>query len=105
MTPSKIGGVPEWAVKRACDLTNRDGSTYSPETIERQGVLCTSIGLAFARYIAEHEEEPIDPMVMEARAALESMSWGVGGDNEGFIDRFVEALAKRGVSLTKEDRP
>ena len=70
-TPSKIeraeGGVPEWAVKRACELTNLDGSTYSPETIERQGVLCTSIGLAFARYIADHEEEPVEPLLIEAR--------------------------------------
>src|SRR5690606_41335717 len=54
-----VGGmsdIPEWAEKRATDLTSeamKDGS-WLP--------IGGHASAAFARYIAEHEEPPVDPL-------------------------------------------
>lgn len=44
--------VPEWAVKRVRDLTTDIGYTWLD---------------AFARYVAAHEDEPVDPVILKAR--------------------------------------
>jgi len=57
MTPSKIeGGVPEWALKRVQELSAPLSNDPDFEINERFPTV-----IAFARYIAEHEEEPVDP--------------------------------------------
>lgn len=56
-----MSDIPEWAVKRANDLTSeamKDGS-WLP--------IGGHASAAFARYIAEHEEPPVDPLLIEAR--------------------------------------
>ena len=73
MTPSKIeraeGGVPEWAIARAKSLRN--------EGFERGDKTYTDV---FARYIAEHEEEPVDPLLIEAREVVANYA----SDNKGY---------------------
>ena len=56
--------IPTWAAQRACDLANAENAMgiYKPE-IDVPG----SCGItALARYIAEHEQEPVDMLRKEA---------------------------------------
>ncbi|MXO67759.1 hypothetical protein GRI72_02790 [Altererythrobacter marinus] len=60
--------IEQWAAERVCQIVNEDGSTYKPECFLEEGALLSySIGKAFARYIMEHEEPPVDPLLLEAR--------------------------------------
>lgn len=56
--------TPQWALERAAELARElsDTGTYSTACVN-----ATCIGRAFARYIAKHEEKPIDPLLKEAR--------------------------------------
>jgi len=111
-----VGGmsdIPEWAVKRATDLTSeamKDGS-WLP--------IGGHASAAFARYIAEHEEPPVDPLLIEAReiaaAAIEAVpgewsrhppdSYRAGEhDDEPGLKAIVTAL-KRGMELAREEKP
>lgn len=50
--------IPKWAVERAEELAAAEaegGTTWTP------------LADAFARYIAAHEEPPVDPLLVEAR--------------------------------------
>lgn len=55
--------IPEWALKRMCEIVNQDGSTYEPEQFKDSDGWTTSIGEAFAAYIAQHEQPPKDGRV------------------------------------------
>lgn len=68
--------VPEWAVKRAEELSGCD--FYGG---------FGGVGGAFALYIAEHEEAPVDPDVAVVREIL--AAWYVGGN-----DSFSEEVRK-----------
>jgi hypothetical protein len=102
------GDVPEWAIERACELA----SAWSYST-----VLClptdTSVYLhAFARYIAQHEEPPEDPLLTEAKqivCAHYSAGFQVDAINAGswceLEVKFALAGLKRGMELAKERQP
>lgn len=55
--------APQWAIERACALANgarsaeRHSDAFSPSACDRNPSLH-----AFACYIAEHEEPPVDPL-------------------------------------------
>ena len=51
---------PEWAWKRMRDLTAVEVATNARE-------------VAFARYIAAHEEAPVDPLLLEAREIVKAV--------------------------------
>lgn len=110
--------IPEWAFERAAKLTNAvtrcepsDTAIYGQYAVSYIRVLDT--GRAFARYIAEHEKEPVDPLLEEAReiaakgyaddglsiAAQDILSgrW----DKMGLIKTTLTAL-RRGIELAKE---
>lgn len=57
--------IPQWAKERACELANaanpKWGFTVATTAWDNE------FPLAFARYIAEHEEPPVDPLLVEAR--------------------------------------
>lgn len=71
--------VPEWALKRAQELRSKRGFTYLD---------------AFAAYIAEHEQPPIDRKVLCAREAEKEWS-----DN---FNATTEWLAIRAIELYEE---
>lgn len=61
--------IPQWALERAAELANKEGGevgaasdAYTPDELA-----CTYIGRTFARYIAQHEQPPVDPLLIEAR--------------------------------------
>jgi hypothetical protein len=83
--------VPEWAYKRADELMGDYLHPYS----------------AFARYIAEHEEPPVDPLraaMDEAYDEGERYGWSDEANRQNFVDAVRRNLAKRGIGLAcKED--
>lgn len=114
--------VPEWAKNKARNLFSEELGVVGP------GSDTTSIYRhAFARYIVEHEEAPVDPLLIEARemfaerhtvggidlfrgstfckygAANDSIRSG-GYDNHGTMLLLVAAL-KRGMELAKAGTP
>lgn len=83
---------PDWAFKRAQELRNKRGFTHLD---------------AFAAYIAEHEQPPIDRKLLCAREAMargyERQQWGSwleeakkirAGDYDGkpFLQDYVRAI-------------
>lgn len=96
-----MSDIPEWAVKRATDLTSeamRDGS-WLP--------IGGHASAAFARYIAEHEEPPVDPLLIEAREigathCPESADAFRDGLRDGHSSvKAILAALKRGMELGK----
>lgn len=58
---------PEWAIEKALSLS-RTGTTIADVKRHWPG---HSMALAFAAYIAEHEEEPVDPLYEALFAVVE----------------------------------
>lgn len=56
--------LPEWAIQKACRLFNAmsHNRPWDPALNRSNPVV-----VVFAQYNAEHEEEPVDPLVYEAR--------------------------------------
>ena len=50
---------PDWAIERVQEIT---GYYWPTSTVAGH-----AISTAFARYIAKHEEPPVDPLLIEAR--------------------------------------
>jgi hypothetical protein len=71
MTDNNTKDVPEWAKRRACELA---GKPWEPRDIDVQqpSFAGHSAMLAFARYIAKHEEPPVDPLLIEAREIVKA---------------------------------
>lgn len=103
-------GIPEWAFERAVKLTNAIAGleSYTAYTCRAHNV-----GQAFARYIAEHEQPPADPLRIEAREIL-AREYEEGGMPEAaqhtregvwkVVGRVEDILAglRRGIELAKE---
>ena len=81
--------VAEWALERAVDL-------YHCETIFSSDI-AVIYKYALARYITEHEDPPVDPLSVEARALL--AEWP---SEAGFEDFTLKAL-RRGMELARKE--
>ena len=81
MTNAQKGGVPEWAFHRA-DEELGDGVNYRN---------------AFARYIADHEEPPVDPLTKAVDDAwvLLPPEW----TRETFVASVTKTLRDRGIEI------
>jgi hypothetical protein len=89
--------IPEWAAKRAAELSNMDGSHYDPRHFLPKNDYSTSIGKAFARYIAENEEPPVDPVELALREEYPITF----ADGRAAAIRIRFALKKRGLHITE----
>lgn len=56
----------DWAIDKAVELLRKAGSTYYAEYVKPSPDLYPAC-CAFARYIEEHEEPPVDPVLLAAR--------------------------------------
>ncbi len=94
--------IPDWAIERAKDLRDagfqRGDKNYTH---------------TFARYIAEHEEPPVDPLLIEAREIAARRAQAVGeeawsrrylaGEYDGAVGvQCALRGLKRGVELERE---
>ncbi len=61
--------IPMWAKERACELANAEDHRMSPPVAAAWKVSDRGYPTltALARYIATHEQPPIDPLLVEAR--------------------------------------
>ena len=93
---------PEWALKKAVELINAGITPFISS--------CHTAAHNVARYIAEHEEAPVDPDLIEARNILakdsSDASWAAhvrkgGMDGECEMSRTLKAI-KRGRELERK---
>jgi len=80
--------IPEWAKQRACDLWS--------------GFRRPSKFIAFARYIAEHEKAPVDPLLIEAREIVQSYYPEMPSNYTGRRAAIALKANGRGIELGKE---
>lgn len=101
---SKDEEVPDWAWMRAVELANADGSNWEIESFKGW-----SAGKAFAAYIAQHEDEPVDPDLLIAREAAGQVYDDCGcpvfsrqfrDGEQDFLDTICIAL--RAIKLYRE---
>jgi hypothetical protein len=93
--------VPQWAKDRACELANETlGRDYwgGGEDRNRGMGISGNVVIAFARYIAAHEEPPKDPALEATKRALRD---AYGGASPEFVSAFLTSLAFDGFQVTK----
>ena len=85
---------PDWAFKRAQELRNKRGFTHLD---------------AFAAYIAEHEQPPVDRKLLCAREAMAeeaeteaSSSWGARFRSGKFDETYHITVPLRAIELWEE---
>jgi hypothetical protein len=97
--------IPQWAQERAAALANgaRSVARYAPEY--KAGHCAGTPSLyAFARYIAAHEEAPVDPLIKPLAKALgQAFPYTFGTMNPNTRDAdaaaFIHILAGNGLEL------
>lgn len=115
MAPTEdMGAVPDWAKQRACDIINAAdvaGYRHAPENQDWNRLWRG----AFARYIAEHEIDPLLPIAREIVASTQHDPWPespwhleqAAVIRMGHGDRNLTVLAalhglRRGIEIAKE---
>lgn len=106
-----MSDIPEWAVRRAVEMANQTAGYTVQNSHQARLDTLGPYGKSLARYIAEHEEPPVDPLLIEAReiAATNFELAGAGFPEEvraGAWDHktcVIVALAalKRGIEIGK----
>jgi len=97
--------IPKWAKQRACDLVNACRGVHSSKYYPPMANTSTFPTLhVLARYIAEHEEPPVDPLLVEARELCAQFSHYKKGYISGACDAHIEvrialAAIKRGIEM------
>ena len=76
-----MSDIPLWAIERAQDLFHHEQPEITPLQWRK----------AFARYIAAHEEAPVDPLVEALRPSV--------ANAEQFAEVLRRNLAKRGLEI------
>jgi hypothetical protein len=103
---------PDWALSKALKLMEYGGTPI--ETVRKEPSEHYEV-VAFARYIAEHEEPPVDPLLIEAReiasnsrigaGKLGSMIIREGGGDDAEDVQLAYAALRRGMELAKQSEP
>lgn len=85
-----MSDIPEWAKKRAVSIANAEAGFTAWSRVE------SSFGmLAFARYIAAHEEPPVDPV----EAAIIDM---LPNAPQHPLEVVIRAAIVRGMTIARE---
>jgi hypothetical protein len=104
--------IPQWAKERACELANSMKPLSVLWIVE--DIPAASTLTALARYIAAHEEPPVDPLLIEARKLAADIAMERGA-NRDVVDHYETAKAtdpeisrvirvlRRGIELGKSD--
>lgn len=92
--------IPQWAIDRARQLSTvvlREQSPTGevlPGSFDGRNVCAT----AFARYIAEHEEPPVDPLHKEACKLIEDW-YNAPRHGPNICINFALLALKRGIEI------
>lgn len=91
---------PGWALKRTYELAESDPLSL-PDTTQGWARRCDMWRRSFARYIATHEPEPVDPLLIEAaNMASNHAVWDTKDDYKAAKTLALVAL-KRGMELAR----
>ena len=91
--------IPDWAVKRACELLNAENATAARWLwSEHKGHHCIT---AIAKLVMQHEKPPVDPDEEAVNRIFQSTT--IYGDVDEFFLMRPEALA-RAVSQYKQEK-
>lgn len=93
------GPIPQWAKERACELANAESLSVAGRI---WGMTDTAV-VAFARYIAAHEEPPVDPLVEEAQRIADFNRINLSAQPR-VEDALLRAL-RRGMELARATAP
>ncbi len=89
--------IPEWAIERALDAVNAESRDSSLGSQYRQYGYADMVSppvRTLARYIAEHEEPPVDPL-------QECLRETYGAAAPEFVSAFKASLEKRGLKVVE----
>lgn len=104
--------IPQWAFERAAKLVNAEPGRGRGR-YDAAGMAVYDAGRALARYISEHEEPPVDPLVLEMRTIASIPPWGnsvghraqiisSGRGDHYFEAQLILAALRRGIEIGKE---
>ena len=85
--------IPQWAKARACDLANAVSPVYAQW--QPCNVHASSGMVAFARYIDEHEDPPLDPFEQAFSELYNDDSLRTNG-------AMIRAALRLGIELGKQ---
>ncbi len=101
---------PDWAIERAFDLCPSTAVPFGRVAVTKERPELFGATLAFARYIAAHEDPPVDPLRQEAIAIVlaeavartdnQIAAIKSGQAGEGKVELVLAAL-RRGIELAK----
>lgn len=102
--------IPQWALERAAELANKEAGVTGGFTAAYMTE--ADLGRTFASYIAQHEEPPVDPLLIEAREIVARHEDSLGFDEDakstraGDVDscesvQFTLTGLRRGIELGK----
>lgn len=93
--------IPQWALERAVDKAAAECGPHE-SIYDRELVRAQPHTRAFARYIAEHEEPPVDPLTVKTAAAFEAL-WNEDeyGTVERWAGRLRELLEAQGLQIVE----
>lgn len=94
--------VPEWAIQKALKLMEYGGTPLRSVLAEPNEHFEV---IAFAHYIAEHEEPPVDPLLIEARAIIKRCYPEVSPNYSGRRLTIAMDALRRGIELAREQQP
>jgi len=99
--------IPQWSAEKAAKLANNEYKSgfWGASDVSN----CSSLR-AFARYIATNEEQPVDPLELEARKILAKMAWApdvarkwLSGEWDDFEHMATTMAAlRRGIEIGKK---
>lgn len=89
-----MSDIPDWAIARACDLYNESRDTFWVPDLNKG----SPVVRAFAAYIAEHEEPPLDPLIETLKAELPDT---LGRWAHSALVMLAVNLRKRGIEIGK----
>ena len=76
--------IPQWAKERACELANDECGRHAwfPDDCNQGYTTLT----ALARYIAKHEDPPVDPDLITAREICARVAEELGGGQNQVVN-------------------
>lgn len=98
---SEHKSVPEWAIKRACELANAHESSpwWYLDDYGNNGALT-----ALAEHIAAHEEPPIHPMAEGLADAMNHSIDRLGIFEPDEAEDLIAELRRRGLEIVEASK-
>lgn len=91
--------IPQWAKERACTLANEASGTLAWVPDDIGGFRVNGALDVLARYIAEHEEQPVDPLEEERQIIADEFRLNLSAMPA--VEKALLAALRRGIEIGK----